>query len=285
MYAGARLEYGFDADTGTPTSATKFFNRGSFVSFGASWGELRLGREYTPSFYVLQQGDVNGLNLYGNAGTFAQLGPNGFTRSDNSINYISPTLANLTVRLGYSIGDESPVPPRNSGRTVGLSVAFKRESLMLAGFYQARSDVFPASAPNTEKTTFSGIVGRWDEPGYSIAGGAARWNPAGPESATAGTFSSWWIGGAVKLGLSEIRAQYGKLRGGTTLTIEPKGNLYSVSYLYSLSKRTTLYASYGSLNNNATGAFRLEASSRVVALPVAAGLDTKALALGITHRF
>ena len=46
-----------------------------------------------------------------------------------------------------------------------------------------------------------------------------------------------------------------------------------------------LYATYGQMDNNATGNFRLEASSRTVALPVANGVDTRAITAGITHRF
>jgi hypothetical protein len=70
-----------------------------------------------------------------------------------------------------------------------------------------------------------------------------------------------------------------------TAQLKPEAKAYGVSYLYPFSRRTLLYAIMGWMDNNAAGNFRLKASSRQVALPVTAGLDTKALTLGITHRF
>lgn len=284
LYAGTRIEAGLDIDTGTSTSPI-FFNRASFAKLGGDWGEVRLGREYTPAFYVLQQGDINGLNLYGNAGTFAQLGPSGYTRSDNGINYTSPVFLHTVVRVSYSLGNENVAPPKDAGRLSGISAVFNNKSIVAGAYYQRRKDVFPAASPTTQSATYSGAAGRWNSGVLTVGAGVARWDAAGPDSVTSGVVRSWWVGSGLQLGVGEIRLQGGQLRRTSTAAVEPKATVYSASYLYPLSTRTTLYATYGRMNNNETANFKLEASSRTVALPVANGVDTGAVAIGITHRF
>lgn len=285
LYAGARLENGFESDTGATTSAAKYFNRASFVKLGGALGELRFGREYTPAFYVLQQSDINGLNLYGNVGTFTQLGANGFARTDNAINYISPKLANTVIRAAYSMGDERTSPPRDGGRVASVSAVFDNKSWVVGAFFLARRDLLAAGSAASGTTKFMGVAGRWNGPGFSIGAGASRWDPAGPDTATMGVLTSWWLGASYKAGASEFRAQAGRLRRSSPALVQPRATLFGISYLYSLSRRTTLYATYGQMNNNEAAGFRLEASSRQVALPVSGGMDTRAIALGITHRF
>jgi predicted porin len=284
MYAGARLETGLESDTGANSSAV-YFNRASFVKLGGAWGEVRLGRDYTPGFYVLQQGDINGLNLYGNAGTFTQLGPSAFTRSGNAINYVSPELMHTVIRATYSLGLENSAPPKDAGRLAAISAVFNNKTVLIGAYYQRRSDVFPAGSTTTQHATSTGVAGRWNSGAFSVGAGAARWDPAGPDTAASGEVRSWWLGASVKSGVGEFRAQGGQLRRSSPGAIKPEATLYAVSYLHPLSKRTTLYATYGTLKNNDAANFRLEASSRTVALPAANDVDTKGLALGITHRF
>jgi predicted porin len=53
-----------------------------------------------------------------------------------------------------------------------------------------------------------------------------------------------------------------------------------------LSKRTNLYASYASLDNNNLGVFGLNASSTNITPPTAApGADPSALTVGVRHTF
>jgi predicted porin len=65
-----------------------------------------------------------------------------------------------------------------------------------------------------------------------------------------------------------------------------KGNTWALGYTYSLSKRTNLYASYASLDNNGSGAFGLTSSSVTIA-PAATSLgkDPSVYSLGLRHSF
>jgi len=89
-WAGFQLNMGVNADTGTTNGKT--FNRRSTVSLGGNWGELRLGRDYSPTFYNYSLFDAFGTNGLGNSGNVVpvRLQQSTFVRSDNSIGYLLP---------------------------------------------------------------------------------------------------------------------------------------------------------------------------------------------------
>jgi predicted porin len=284
LRAGAVLEHGFDLDTGTQTGAA-FWGRDSYVGLGGAWGEVRLGRTYTPAFWVQLLGDVNRLGLHGNAGTYTQLGPSGFLRAANGVNYLSPSFGGFMVRAVYSFGNESSAAPKDAGRVVGLSGEYRSGPIFAGAYHLSRRDVFPASSSTSASSTYSGASAQYDFAGFSLAGGLNRQDPAGPNTATTGVRNSWWLGASVKLGGGEIRLNGGRLSTAISAGTNPKATLMAASYTYPLSRRTSLYGSFGRMDNNSAARFALESSSRTVALPVAAGADTTGLVLGVRHNF
>ena len=86
LKAGFNLTAGVNADTGTTNS--KFFNRRSTVSLFSNFGEVRLGRDYTPTFWNLTIFDAFGTNGLGSSLNVR----NGYggTRQDNTIGYFTP---------------------------------------------------------------------------------------------------------------------------------------------------------------------------------------------------
>src|SRR5437867_5276807 len=98
LKAGFHLEAGTNPDVGTTNA--KFFNRRSTVSLLGGFGEVRLGRDYTPSFWNLTVFDPFGTNGVASFTNLIQSG--GFTtplmsgagtlvRADNTIGYFLPT--------------------------------------------------------------------------------------------------------------------------------------------------------------------------------------------------
>src|SRR5664279_4579735 len=87
LKAGFTLLGGVNADTGTANS--KFWNRRSTLSLYSNMGELRLGRDYTPTFWNETIYDAFGTNGLGSSLNVAQA-YNG-TRQDNSIGYFLPS--------------------------------------------------------------------------------------------------------------------------------------------------------------------------------------------------
>jgi len=65
-----------------------------------------------------------------------------------------------------------------------------------------------------------------------------------------------------------------------------RGNAWAVAYAYSLSKRTNVYTTYGSMRNNDRGVFGLNSSSTNVTPPTTAlGADPTAFTVGVRHAF
>jgi predicted porin len=64
LKAGFWLESAVNPDAGTANS-TRFWHRRSTVSLSGGWGELRLGRDYTPQFWNLTVFDPFGTNGVG----------------------------------------------------------------------------------------------------------------------------------------------------------------------------------------------------------------------------
>ena len=82
-------------------------------------------------------------------------------------------------------------------------------------------------------------------------------------------------------GAHRVYANYQQQKQGNA-----KGNSWALAYTYSLSKRTNLYASYASLDNNNSGVFGLTSSSVTIApAATALGKDPDVFSLGIRHSF
>jgi predicted porin len=284
LRASALLEHGFDVDTGTQTGGA-FWGRDAYVGLAGAWGEVRLGRTYTPALWVQLLGDVNRLALYGNAGTYTQLGPSGFLRATNGVNYLSPSWRGFMVRAVYGFGNESASAPQDAGRILGLSGEYRAGPVYAGAYHLSRRDVFPASSTRSASATYSGASAQVDFSAFSLAAGLNRLDPAGPDTTTTGSRNSWWLSAMFKLPAGELRLNAGRLATDLASGTDPKATLLAASYNYPLSRNTTLYGSYGRMNNNDTARFALEASSRTVSLPVAAGADTTGLVLGMRHNF
>lgn len=284
LRAGFLIEHGFDLDTGTTTGA-KLWGRDSYVSIAGPWGEMRLGYTYTPAFYVILAADNNRFGLYGNGGSYTQIGASGNLRTTNGINYISPSFGGVMARATYSLGVESAVRPKDAGRMAAASVEYRAERVYAGAFHHVRKDVFPAGSGTSASAKYSGAGANVLVGPVRVGGGIARFDPAGPRTVTAGPSTGWWMGVQTTAGLLTVGLQVGQIKSEVASGVEPKANLASLSAMYALSKRTTLYASAGSMKNNEASRQPLLASSRAIPLPGGQGADAAGLVLGARHTF
>ena len=89
------LVSGVNADTGT--SNAKFWNRKATIGLMGNWGEVRLGRDYTPHFWNYTfydpfgtQGVASNLALTGSTGGSTTV------RASNTIGYLSPNFGGFS---------------------------------------------------------------------------------------------------------------------------------------------------------------------------------------------
>lgn len=278
-----QLEHGLNPDDGSVTGAA-FWGRKSIVGLGGAWGELSFGRDYTPGFWVQFYTDVNTFALYGNSGTMSAFALTGMLRANNGIYYVSPEINGFRGRLTYSLGDESATAPKDAGRIIALSGEYRSKSLSAGVFHQERKTVFPASSTTSEKNVYQGVTGMYDFGPWALSAGLTRYDPAGPNTATAGVVKSLWAGAILRFGLSDVRLNVGRVTTAVSGPTEGKSTLVGLNYSYYLSKKTNLYAGVGRVGNNAAAQFALEGGSR--AIPNSGrDSDTTAVGAGIRTTF
>lgn len=141
---GFVLENGFAADTGALVNSKRLFDREAQLFVDGSFGRVSFGR-------VGQLASANGsYGLLGVTGPFSTgygdatsglkfVGANGFTRFDNTITYMTPSFAGLTVYAQYSMDTDgckekpSVENESSSDRYYGIGAKFVAGGLTLVG--------------------------------------------------------------------------------------------------------------------------------------------------------
>lgn len=271
------LEGGYKQDTGAAdASSSGLFQRRAVVGLAGKFGQFLLGRDYTPGFSALGKWDMLGYGLWGNALNFSVASAGGFggsaVRWSNALQYISPSMSGFVVRAMYSAGEQQ-VDPKSRGNAFGISAAYDMGPISAAVFYENEKD---NSAPTVNTAKKMGIGGQYNFGQFRVGGGYANTDPDGPTKLT-----YWNVGAGVKLGAGEVIVQVSTLKESAS---DAKSNTVGVAYVHPLSKRTNLYATYGTARNNKASNFVLRGSDFSVG-GAGADLDPKALAVGIRHQF
>jgi len=270
------LESGIKVDTGA-TDAAGFFQRRAVVGLAGSFGEVVLGRDYTPAYRSAAITDVMAYGLYGNWTAF-HTGAGGITsRASNGVHYTGK-FSGLTVRATYAEGEVSS--PSSAGDIYGIAADYMQGPLTLQGYYQEVNN----SAGDAVKQAGLGAGYKFGSFRVTLTYGIAD-NEKGIESTTnIEKTEGLGLGAGVKVGAGEILAQVIQLRRSMVVGDDPKATVFGIAYVHPLSKRTNLYATMGMTRNDRHGAFPLWAASNSVAAG-GVGEDPKGVAIGIRHLF
>jgi len=218
------------------------FNRRSTVSLAGGWGEVRLGRDYTPQFWNLTNFDPFGTNGVGTTQTLNSI-ITGVTavRASNSIGYFLPgNLGGFYGQAQLYLGENpKPSPTEDDGRGLGLRVGFANGpfnvALALSRTEYAAGDVRQ-----------NNIAGQWD---FGMAKLMAEYSRDKNEGLGDATGKGWLVGTLVPVGAGEIRAAVSRYTvevGGT----KPRSTKLALGYVHNLSKRTALYATFARVKNS-----------------------------------
>lgn len=277
------------ASTSTSTSSCSFaangsqgltFNRRSTVSLGGRWGEVRAGRDYTPTFRSLVAFSPFGTNGVGSSLTlFTAKTPTGgatqrtSTRASNSVGYVLPPgLGGVYGEVMYALGENasSAGANRDDGTYRGLRLGWKG-----AGFNVAAATGRTDYAAGDYTQSNVGVSWDWNAWTFSYLWGE---NKIGRTKTTSQLLGVQW-----QVGPGEARFAYARVRpqgftGGQANTIRDASH-YAVGYVYDLSKRTALYASYAVVSNKGAG------TAFDVGIGATPGGTTRGLELGVRHSF
>ena len=291
-----RLQGAFDSTSGKiglsgTAGVTAQFNQVATVGLSGPYGSLNLGRQIIPMTYAMAYTDVRQGGYFGSiftslVGMNAAAGwPGTSTNSqlgavfdDNAIVYVSPSFGGVTGSLEYAPGG---VAGQFQGGTRESAVLqYDNYGLKLAAAYYNGHDTnpTPTSVPtglNNNRFVYAGAL--YSINGFSVS--ASFGNGRNPAHSNATNFNM--ISGG--LGYSFTPA-FDVTSGIYYLEDENHSSNRSTAYVlganYSLSKRTTVYAQAGYVNNRGT-------MNQAIAYgqPVAPGVNTTAAMIGIRERF
>jgi len=273
------IESGIEVDTGE-ASRTRFWGRRAVVGLAGSFGEIDIGRDYTPGYRVIGASDVMGLGLFGNWKVFSSIG--GITtRASNGLHYVSPDWSGVTVRAMYATGEADDVSrPRGDGDMYGLSALYESGPLTVQGYYQSRK--FDNGLNDTDRVDEYGTGAEYR---FGVFRMALSYGMANTEIPASGSIEhdAWSVGLGARIGVGELLFNY--VQQQIDLPGNPEARSFGIGYVHPLSKRTNLYASYGQLDNDNGASFTLRASSSRTAVGGTADAKPKAFAVGILHNF
>ncbi len=296
------LEMGIDASTGGSSAGAVwgnnannnanrlFFNRRSTVSLSNQWGELRLGRDYTPTFWNWTDFDPFGTVGVGSAtnlalGSDLQTALAGSTygtlvRANNMVSYVLPggtSGTGLYGQLSVAAGEGSAGNKYWGGR-----IGYAAGPFNVAASY-GRTDDLLIGIPNTDVSLDSwNIAGSWNFGFMKLAGFYGDMSVDGPINGTnrKGGRENWYLAVTAPFGQWNLKATYGGTNGKDELD-GLDASQWAIGVDYNLSKRTALYATWSSINNDNGARFSVSTQ----ASPLEAGSNSTGGQLGIRHSF
>jgi len=287
LKAGFWLEAGMDnadgvvgAANGNVQSAegaasSQLFNRRSTVSLMGNFGEVRLGRDYDPTFWNIGYFDVYGANGYGQGlNILSTLGSGATTqvRANNAVAYFLPGNLGGLYGQATAAGGESTAGNKYAGGRIGWA----------SGPFDVAVAYSETNTAVSDKFKVFNVGGSWDF-GVVKVFGLYDQNKFGDAKS-----SLYELSLSAPFGQSELRAGYGhsKTEGvnGLGVNVASHGdgtaNSLSVEYIYNLSKRTALYAQAAQISNGADTGYRI-----TTAAGTATDDKSRGVGFGLRHSF
>lgn len=220
------LQHRYQADTGAPTNANKFWHADSWVGLEGSFGQVRLGRMFTPSYqYVMLPADVfdhsrvssNITAQTGGAAGGQSISP---YRFDNGINY---NIQRGGFRLGVTFAPNEGVANTTNAYSAAASYTSGK-------FYVAAG----TENQSSEHDSWNTVTAHWGDQSLKVRGffGAGK-------NKLDQSIRSYSIGASGKVGVGTLKASYARMDNRDLNTkVQDK---FALGYYYALSKRTTVY--------------------------------------------
>ncbi len=268
------LEAGFNNDSGAGQSTNTnnqasgnipagglTFNRKSTVGLGGAWGEIRLGRDYTPSFWNLFVYDPFRVGV-GLGGITSQGSTVTVFRASNSIGYFTPGCSTPQCQgfygqAMYALGENaSGTNTSSDGKYYGARLGYGAPGW---GANVATGTTTSAAAGNYVQ---SNLGASYDLKAINLMFMWGSQKTGLPTAALGGGTKAthMQLGGWIPVGGDYIPVGYTRMSRNDAAN--GKADKLAIGYVKNLSKRTAIYVTYAKINNK-----------NGMALPVNAGVD------------
>lgn len=249
---GGGLKATFDLESGISVANGGFndsngnlFGRQAWLALAGSFGEAKLGMQFSPFFIALYEDDPRGFSPF--ASSVVNYVDNVFGTSGfnaNAVSYTTPSLGgwhgSVMLALGGEAGDFQ------AGRQYSASVTYDGSPLMV------NASIYSGNSGGTVQTAIPTTVAFWGRTlGAAYRFGSLTIKGSFTSYKVAGSFDDNVYGG----GFDYFVTPFVDLNTGVTVTSD-RDNTANHSVLaamganYHVSKRTTLYAQVGLVHNH-----------------------------------
>jgi predicted porin len=208
------------------------FNRRSTVSLMGGFGELRVGRDYTPHFWNHTVFDPFGTNGVGSsAANNVNADATNLTgvRASNSIGYLSPSFSGFAVQVQTFLG-ETASPAAKAGSGSALRATYASGPLSVAAAFGK------TTMSATQDWTASNFGASYDLGVAKLSAIMSEDKQTGVTAKMKGTL----IGVTAPMGAGVVKFAISNQKIGTTTDTDK----VAIGYGYALSKRTSLYTTF-----------------------------------------
>lgn len=267
------------------------FRRESTVRLSGNFGEVRLGRETTPTFRAGLKYDLFGATGIGKNQGFSDWAGAGINdadtiRADNMLSYSSPNFSGFTANISYAFDEKKQAVAGSNkiGRYVGGNVGYENGPLSVTAAY------------GSQKTVVAGFTGDRDEMsigaaynfGVAKVTGLAQQIKYKADTSGVATqkYNNYLLGVSAPVGgVGEVKAQYALYDQKAN---DAKAHQLSLGYVHNLSKRTAVYGTVAYLKNKEGSFMALDAkgvSNTVGLKDSGAARNQTGVQVGIRHAF
>lgn len=283
---GLRASFWLEGAVAPDAPEALSFARRSTVGLSGAWGEVRLGRDYTPTYMIQSEFSgpwvTNGVGeslvyraratLYGSANG----GQSTHVRASNSIGYFLPKgLGGLSGHLQYAFPEAAD--GSQAGRYLGGRLTYGQGPWRLGAAY-SRTTGGPRSPATRPRGLRSASLGAsYDFGAAALEALYARDSVDMPQGRK--TLEGLTAGLTVPWGQGEWRLSYGHVafrHPGDAA----RADKLAFGYVHHLSKRTALYATYAHIRNRRGAAFTVGGDPAGMANQSSSGQN-----FGIRHQF
>jgi predicted porin len=264
------FENGFDASTGALSTANTLFNRQAWIGAGGPWGQVRMGRQYSP-IYIPFKGQIDAFG----AGTIAS-GLNNFSKItpyfSDAVTYLAPTIRGFDATVMMVLG--APTDRNGNGLMGNIETMSYRLGPVRFAYAHQFTHGNGAQRANMAGVSYEAgkatLFGDWFN---GSAGGASPYDIDGMAASLRYAFTPSFN---TSLGYAYVRDRSGA---------HNNADQFSAMGEYNFSKTLELYVSAGWLRNRNKAVFTLRGVNVTGLPPSWPGASVRGVQIGLIERF
>lgn len=280
MKANFVLEAALAVDTGE--TKPRFFDRAAWVGVSGGFGALRFGRQDTSIGELAGNISILGAQAYDDLKIAKTFSGDGYRRTDNAITYILPKFVDgLSAQVQYSTQASGAESTDKLGSHFGLNVQYAVAGFSAGlGYIDAKESV-----KNTTVAKESDGTGVLAYVGYDF-GVAKLTGYFEQDKRDLAAEKLQVVGGRLDVPFGKdfkLQASYSQVKDHSFSKTDTKGDdakIVALKGVYTLSKRTSVYALFTNVSNDVGSTLALSGAT------LANGDDSsRGFAVGLSHKF